>query len=261
MDWPAVETDMHARHDWLCRQELLPNLSADPDWFDAKVAGWWAYGQVLFIGNAWCQNANQAGRRRLSSVPRGIIHKSARVGGTTCPWRNRSQGACPKRTVRGFLHNDRKSPNQAGQPVTSMDYLEVLAARLADTRFYCKHLDSKNRKDDWLRLLCPATFQRGRGRPVAVFLDPPYAHSARAEYIYGNDDTHEDADQLRQMLLSWCAHRGADPMFRIVVCGYAGEYDQLEALGWTVREWTGRQGQARPDNLNRFKERLWLSPV
>jgi hypothetical protein len=94
MDWPAVETDMHARHDWLCQQDLLPKLSANPEWFDATMAGWWAYGQVLFIGNAWCQNANQAGRCRLSSVSRGIIHKSARVGGTTCPWRNRSQGAC-----------------------------------------------------------------------------------------------------------------------------------------------------------------------
>jgi DNA adenine methylase len=42
-DWPVNEADLHARHRWLIgqRESLTERLIADPEWFDARVAGWW----------------------------------------------------------------------------------------------------------------------------------------------------------------------------------------------------------------------------
>lgn len=46
MDWPVNETDLFARHLWLVQQAegLLARLHADPEYYDARIAGWWAWG-------------------------------------------------------------------------------------------------------------------------------------------------------------------------------------------------------------------------
>lgn len=55
-DWPVNEADLHARHRW-----LVENLAAhrekmmrDPDYYDAKIAGWWVWGLSMWIGTGWC---------------------------------------------------------------------------------------------------------------------------------------------------------------------------------------------------------------
>ena len=55
-DWPVNEADLHARHKWLLgrRESLAGMLDADPDAFDAKVAGWWVWGLSCWIGDGWC---------------------------------------------------------------------------------------------------------------------------------------------------------------------------------------------------------------
>ena len=55
-DWPCNEVDLFARHSWLVRQtkDLTTRLHADPDWFDAKIAGWWCWGACNWIGSGWC---------------------------------------------------------------------------------------------------------------------------------------------------------------------------------------------------------------
>ena len=44
-DWPHSSLDMKARLTWLTDQEkrLNDNLMADPDWYDPKAAGWYAW--------------------------------------------------------------------------------------------------------------------------------------------------------------------------------------------------------------------------
>lgn len=58
-DWPCNENDLFARHSWLVRQlaQLTERLHADPEWFDAKVAGWWCWGACNWIGSGWCSGA------------------------------------------------------------------------------------------------------------------------------------------------------------------------------------------------------------
>lgn len=54
-DWPVNECDMEARHQWLVAQaEFRARMKAEPDYFDAKIAGWWVWGLCGWIGSGWC---------------------------------------------------------------------------------------------------------------------------------------------------------------------------------------------------------------
>ena len=57
-DSTVNETDLHARHQWLVKvaRSTVEQLAVDPDCYDAKIAGWWVWGQCLWIGSGWCQS-------------------------------------------------------------------------------------------------------------------------------------------------------------------------------------------------------------
>jgi len=66
-DWPVNEADLHARHRWLVNQaEFRERMKHDPDYFDAKIAGWWVWGICQWIGSGWCatQNWGEGPKRR-----------------------------------------------------------------------------------------------------------------------------------------------------------------------------------------------------
>jgi len=63
-DYPVNEADLYARHRWLIsrKDELREKIMADPDYYDAKAAGWWIWGISQWIGGGWCKikrSANQ----------------------------------------------------------------------------------------------------------------------------------------------------------------------------------------------------------
>jgi DNA adenine methylase len=103
-DWPVSEIDLEARHGWLVnRAERLRWSLQDPDYFDAKVAGWWCYGACAWIGSGWLT---------FSSFRRNIecpAHKKAHSGtpGFSIPtfW-------CSNATV----HRTTPSPHQPTEP-------------------------------------------------------------------------------------------------------------------------------------------------
>jgi DNA adenine methylase len=54
-DWPVNEADLLARHRWLVDQaDFRDRIRRDPDYFDARVAGWWVWGLCSWIGSGWC---------------------------------------------------------------------------------------------------------------------------------------------------------------------------------------------------------------
>lgn len=60
-DYPIVETDLHARHQWLV--DLLgagfgEAMMTDPFLYDSLVAGWWAWGLSCWIGGGWCSGTS-----------------------------------------------------------------------------------------------------------------------------------------------------------------------------------------------------------
>ena len=55
-DWPTFHDDLTARHVWLVgwEREHARRLQEDPDYYDAKAAGWWVWGISIWIGGGWC---------------------------------------------------------------------------------------------------------------------------------------------------------------------------------------------------------------
>lgn len=86
-DWPVNETELHARHAWLLKQLplLMPQLEADPFYFDPLIAGWWAWGASAWIGSGWCLSGHRMSRAKprpnmshgqgLDAGPGGPTHR------------------------------------------------------------------------------------------------------------------------------------------------------------------------------------------
>jgi hypothetical protein len=68
--------------------------------------------------------------------------------------------------------------------------------------------------------------------------------------------------ELADAVRAWCLANGENEKLRIVLCGHAGEHDELLAHGWTLRKWTARKGYAVTDEAieNSASETLWCSP-
>ena len=61
---------------------------------------------------------------------------------------------------------------------------------------------------------------------------------------------------------AWCVENGSNEDLRIVLCGHAGEHDELLAHGWSIRKWQAPVGfsttAAARDRT--ASETLWCSP-
>ena len=64
-DYPINEIDLYARHGWLIgvKSELVTRMESDPEYYDAKIAGWWVWGLSQWIGKEWC------GEKRHRRIP------------------------------------------------------------------------------------------------------------------------------------------------------------------------------------------------
>ncbi len=66
-DWPVNEDDLHSRHRWLVNSEAanesLRRVRDDPDYFDAKIAGWWCWGACMWIGSGWCETGRSGSQQ------------------------------------------------------------------------------------------------------------------------------------------------------------------------------------------------------
>lgn len=92
-DWPVNEADLHARHKWLVKQaEFRTKMRDDPEFFDAKIAGWWVWGVAQWIGSGWCSAPNWEGRTNAARAPRGINQ----VGNANRPHLMRDKGVHQK---------------------------------------------------------------------------------------------------------------------------------------------------------------------
>jgi DNA adenine methylase len=228
-DSPVNEADLHARHLWLVnREEFRERMKTEPDFYDAKIAGWWAWGLCSWIGSGWCSaRESSAGREaHLGDAGRGVNRQLPHLG-------DAGQG----------VHRKLPHLGDAGRGVRLADYFGELAARLRGVRVAC---------GDWARVLGDSvTWRHGT---TGVFLDPPYDDG---EVAYSAGGTGVSA-----AVRAWAIEHGEDVRLRVALCGYEGEHEMpatWRAVAWKAH---GGYGSQRADgtNDNAKRERIWLSP-
>jgi hypothetical protein len=262
-DWPVNECDLHARHLWLVgqRDSLANRLMGDPDFYDCKAAGWWCWGLCCWIGSGWCsgkgpwhsvngvlvdsRNDGQGVWKQqihLGDNGQGIIKQSIHLG-------DNGRGICQQ----GVSYRIPRVGNSGGEEVICKigrggihEWFERLRARLQRVRVAC---------GDWKRVVTETpTIHLGL---TGIFLDPPYGEEDREECYQ------VDSRSVAGEVLQWCQKNGKNPLLRIVLAGYSGEHEALEAMGWRVHAWKANGGfsnQGQRGNLNAKRERLWFSP-
>lgn len=231
-DWSVNETDLHARHAWLVqqRQSLTDQLHGNPDYFDAKIAGWWLWGISQWIGAGWCsgngvwrlidgQLVKASGGDGISRQMPHISHSGDGVHRT------------PITTSTAFIH----------------DMITQLSERMRRVRVCC---------GDWQRIVSPCVMI-SHYHCAGIFLDPPYSTAAnRTNKVYAQDDL-DVAHDVRE----WAIENGDDPRLRIALCGYDGEHTMPD--NWSVFQWSAHGGygnNGERGQRNKHRERIWFSP-
>ena len=80
-DGPVNEADLHAKHTWLHQQiERVERLKTDPDFFDARVAGYWCWGLSSWIGDNFCRPKPQNSIPHLGDSGVGVNRKLPHLG-------------------------------------------------------------------------------------------------------------------------------------------------------------------------------------
>lgn len=242
-DRPVSECDLHAIHSWLVgqRSPLTARLEGDLDYYDTRIAGLWLFGICAWIGGGWCSGNGPwqvVGGQLVDTgnAGRGVQRQLPHLG-------NAGRGVQRKRPHLGDAGQgvQRRRPH-LGDGLSA--WMQALCERLRRVRVCC---------GDWTRVLGPSvTWKHGLS---GVYLDPPYGHQERAPNLYAIDqDVTRDVE-------AWCLANGANPLLRIVLSGYQGEY----ALpGWRQIPWKATAGYSAQnrdrDNRNQFREVLWASP-
>jgi len=221
-DNPVNENDLHARHVWLVerRADLVARLEGDPDFYDAKIAGWWVWGISAWIGSGFCSGdgpwravVGSDGARRLvktDSAGMGVKRQRAHLDG-------------------------------AG--------LQELASRLRRVRVCC---------GDWSRVCGPSvTIYNG---VTGVFFDPPYGGDAgRCNDIYATEDltvAHEclrwciENGDNKALRIALCGYEGEHDTL---------ESHGWRVVAWKAKGGYGSQGDGS-GRANAGRERIWFSP-
>lgn len=253
--WPVSEADLHARHLAILRwrtDERLLRLMGDAEYYDARIAGWWAWGLCCNIGAGWCTGdgpwiADEAGRFvKQSKTGRGVNRGKPHL---TCDGRGVNR---PQLRERGT-----GDPHPMTMP-RLLKWLRTLAARLRHVRIL---------NGDWRRAVTRGTTHTlsvRQGGVAGVFLDPPYGAEGVAD-VY----TH-DSSTVAQEVAQWCLEHGDDERLRIVLAGFDVEHTALTDAGWRVVDWyagagefallKGGYGKTGAKGSQMDRDRLWLSP-
>lgn len=249
LDWPVIEADLFARHVWLLKQRetLSERLHTDPDYYDAKIAGWWCWGACAWLGSGWCSGEGPWSVEngaivniRDGDAGQGVNRQLPHLG-------DAGQGVNRKLPLLGGAKTgiNRQLPHLGDAGRARIDwlisYMRRLAAVLRNTRITC---------GDWARIVQPSVTTRNG--ITAVLLDPPYG-VGEMDYSAGNNHNGDVAAEVWR----WAVENGANPLLRIAVCGY--EDGRATPPGWSVMRWKARKGY-QTDTANSHSETVWFSP-
>lgn len=279
--WPVSEADMHARHLALVKwrnERQLEHLMGDPAFHDPVMAGWWCWGQACWIGSGWCDGGGgwivgADGRiTKAAREPNGIGKRQLPHLSNDGQGVNRPQAREPGVSRQlPHLGDDGQGVNHAGarEPGVEIDH-EYHPMTMPELTRWFRFLSARLRhvrilNGDWKRALtngAAKTLPVRMGGACGVFLDPPYADTAKRQSNLYAHDSGTVAHEVRE----WALAHGDDPQFRIVLAGYAEEHVMPD--GWREVEWfrkgflkggMGNQSEGH-ESHQQHKERLWMSP-
>lgn len=277
---PVHEADLTARHLWLVQhgEELRSRLMSDPDFYDARAAGWWVWGISAWVGGEWCTGIGPHTGSEAPSITNGgtapgVYRKIPMMSGA-----HGGKGIHKPIPVTGTV------PGPTGDPVPDVaeSYLAklstdftALANRLRRVRVAC---------GDWSRVLGNVAVP-AQGHVTAVLLDPPYDPDERRGDLYAVGDRRPQtvtglADMLdlgdaippapptvHEAARAWALEHTADHEYRIAYCSYSTEAEDalFTDAGWTPYRWSARGGYALRSTdtrarSNKDREIIWFSP-
>jgi hypothetical protein len=226
-DWPVNHADLNARRKYLNEhQDLLQQLCDDPEYFDAKMAGYWVWAMSCWIGSGLVRpkaipdvtnakgvhNSNIGGRPQVAL--QGGVHalcqipslRDDRAINNQIPLDHHETGVCRRPTFGASgAHGVHKVSLVDDEPGPVLDvrdpytpglysWFRELSERLRRVRVVC---------GDWTRV-CGGDWQDDRGT-CGIFFDPPYNPETcnRDPKIY-TEESADVADKVRE----WC-HAGS----------------------------------------------------
>ncbi len=152
------------------------------------------------------------------------------IGGGWCRFQSRARPCIEGRGIHR-LEYDRPRADRLREE------FGLIAQRLEHVRILC---------GDWSRAVTHCVTDRYG--VTGILLDPPYtAESGRSARLYAKDDL-----AIGHEVREWAVANGDNPLLRIALCGYEGEYDMPS--NWSAFEWKAVGSKSG------HKERIWFSP-
>ncbi len=291
-DWPVNECDLQARHRWLTDQpDFRERMLADPEYHDAKIAGWWVWGISQWIGAGWCSRPEWVGGGQGGRAPRGLnasIHLSSEMGihahldgKAKRPVLNRgARGVCNLNDSRRRRSTDDpgwqrrphitdsgngvhgKRPHLSGNGATGVHRKLPIMTRSNER-------GSQNSAIfDWMLALA------GRLRRVRVccgdwarIVTPSCTWKLGGGQLTGvfldPPYSHEMRDNrlysvetdVAAEVRAWAIENGSNPRLRIALCGLDGEHEM--PAPWRAEYWRAPRGYS---NKGPRREVIWFSP-
>jgi len=227
-DYPVSHVDLGARHVWMMgeRDRVGAELQ-DPNWpGDAKLAGWWLWGQCSWIGSGWCEWTGQV--PHVGNAGRGI-----QATGQVPHVGNAGRGIQATGKVPHVSDAGRGPDLWTSSGHVAMRWLRELADRMERVRVV---------HGAWDRCLN----SHYGGADTAVFLDPPYK---AFEKLYGAGEALVAAEAE-----AWARENAS---LRVALCGHRGDY---ELDGWVQHNWD-RCRMTYAGNKTSAEECIWFSPA
>lgn len=299
-DWPVNEADLHARHRWLVAQaDFRARMRQDPEYFDARVAGWWVWGLCQWIGSGWCaqpsweaQDAagaektcgiatSEYSKRPMLDKPGRGVHQLAVRGKATSEHEQRPHltdgiGVHAQRLRdlgRASEWGKRPSLGRGGRGVHGLSNQMPLVRGDGGASGMGIHATGKQGGlHAWMQALAD------RLRYVRVccgdwsrILSPNVTERIGVTGVLldppysdaaGRDPSiyAEEDLQVAHRVREWALANGDNPRLRIALCGYEGEHEMPTT--WRCVAWKapGGYAAARGNHENARRERIWFSP-
>lgn len=232
--YPTIHQDLTARHRWLVAwaEQNKARLVEDPDYFDAKAAGWWCWGMSHWIGGGFCAGrpGDQIPKVDASNGGEGVSMQRRKFPDTIphVDSKNCGQG----------VSMQRRTCSRESVP----EWFRTLAKRLDKVVVL-------NR--DWKSATSGTILGNTRTHSTltGLFLDPPYKivrkdGSSRKDTLYQSD---ADGENPAVEAYDWAVEHGSE--YRIAYACHEGDFPVPE--GWDAETETlgGRRGDRVMDQV------------